>query len=66
MVLDRDAGSWFIVDSSAVGYDGGRNVEDEERSVGQKKLVRKAEPRPATGGAQEGVQRPWWRRMFRG
>jgi hypothetical protein len=25
----------------------------------------RAEPRPATGGAQEGVQRPWWRRMFR-
>jgi predicted ArsR family transcriptional regulator len=23
-----------------------------------------AEPRPATGGAQEGVQRPWWRRVF--
>jgi hypothetical protein len=26
----------------------------------------RAEPRPATGGAQEGVQRPWWRRMFGG
>ena len=25
----------------------------------------RAEPRPATGGAQEGVRRPWWRRMFR-
>jgi hypothetical protein len=24
----------------------------------------RAEPRPATGGAQEGVQRPWWRRWF--
>jgi excisionase family DNA binding protein len=24
----------------------------------------RAEPRPATGGAQEGAQRPWWRRMF--
>jgi chromosome segregation ATPase len=23
-------------------------------------------PRPATGGAQEGAQRPWWRRMFGG
>jgi hypothetical protein len=43
-VLDDYAGSWFIVDSSVVGYDGGRNVRDEERSVGQKKLVRKAEP----------------------
>jgi hypothetical protein len=26
----------------------------------------RAEPRPATEGAQEGVQRPWWRRMFGG
>jgi excisionase family DNA binding protein len=29
----------------------------------------RAEPRPATGGAQEGVQRPWrslWRRVFGG
>jgi hypothetical protein len=25
-----------------------------------------AEPRPTTGEAQEGVQRPWWRRMFGG
>jgi hypothetical protein len=24
----------------------------------------RAEPRPATGGAQESVQRPWWRRVF--
>jgi excisionase family DNA binding protein len=24
-----------------------------------------AEPRPASGEAQEGVKRPWWRRMFR-
>jgi phage shock protein A len=24
----------------------------------------RAEPRSATGGAQEGIQRPWWRRMF--
>jgi hypothetical protein len=22
--------------------------------------------RPATGGIQEGAQRPWWRRVFRG
>ncbi len=27
---------------------------------------RGAEPRPATGGAQEGAQRPWWRRLFGG
>jgi excisionase family DNA binding protein len=26
----------------------------------------RAEPRPATGGAQEGAQRPWWRRVFGG
>jgi hypothetical protein len=24
----------------------------------------RAEPRPATPGAQEGVQRPWWRRLM--
>jgi excisionase family DNA binding protein len=26
----------------------------------------RAEPRPPTGGAQGGVQRPWWRRVFGG
>jgi hypothetical protein len=26
----------------------------------------RAEPHPATGEAQRGVQRPWWRRMFGG
>jgi hypothetical protein len=26
----------------------------------------RAEPRHATGGAQEGVQRPWWRRILPG
>jgi hypothetical protein len=26
----------------------------------------RAEPRPTTGEAQEGVQRPWWRRVFGG
>jgi hypothetical protein len=25
---------------------------------------KRAEPHPATGGAQEGAQRPWWRRML--
>jgi hypothetical protein len=25
----------------------------------------RAEPRPATGDAQEGIRRPWWRRIFR-
>jgi hypothetical protein len=34
----------FIVDSSVVGYDGGKNVRDEERPVGQKKLAWKAPP----------------------
>jgi len=24
------------------------------------------EPRPTTGSSQEGVQRPWWRRVFGG
>jgi hypothetical protein len=26
----------------------------------------RAEPRPATGGAQKGARRPWWRRVFGG
>jgi excisionase family DNA binding protein len=26
----------------------------------------RAEPHPATGGTQEGVRRPWWRRLFGG
>ena len=26
----------------------------------------RAQPRPATGGAQESAQRPWWRRVFGG
>ena len=26
----------------------------------------RAEPRPDAPGAQEGVQRPWWRRVFGG
>ena len=26
----------------------------------------RAESRPATGSSQEGVQRPWWRRVFGG
>ena len=25
----------------------------------------RAEPRPATGGAQKGIRRPWWRRVLR-
>src|SRR5215208_4936263 len=40
-MLDKDAGSWFIVDSSAVGYDGARNVRDEELPVERKEPNRK-------------------------
>jgi uncharacterized protein YjbI with pentapeptide repeats len=43
VVLDKDARSWFIADSSLRGYDGGQNVRYEERSVGRKKWVRKPE-----------------------
>jgi len=32
--------------------------EDEEQQQGR------GQPRSATGGAQEGVRRPWWRRML--
>jgi excisionase family DNA binding protein len=35
----------------------------ENGATGQE---RAREPRPATGGAQEGVGRPWWRRFFSG
>jgi len=45
VVLDKDAGSWFIVDSSVVGYDGARNPNDGERSVGRKTLSRKPAPK---------------------
>jgi uncharacterized protein YjbI with pentapeptide repeats len=44
VVVDRYAGSWFIVVSSVLGYDGARNVKAEERSVGRKRLLRKAQP----------------------
>jgi uncharacterized protein YjbI with pentapeptide repeats len=55
VVLDKDAGSWVIADSSVVGYDGARKVRDEELSVGQKKLVRKAEP-----PSKRGIAWPRW------
>jgi uncharacterized protein YjbI with pentapeptide repeats len=51
VVLDKVAGSWVIVDSSVVGYDGGQDVRDGERTVEQKKLVRKAEPPSKRGMA---------------
>jgi Pentapeptide repeats (8 copies) len=41
VVLDRYAGSWFIAVSSLRGYDGSKNVRDEERSVGRKNLTLK-------------------------
>jgi hypothetical protein len=43
------------VDSSEVGYDGDRNVRDEEQPVRQKKLVRKAEP-----PSKRGIAWPRW------
>jgi Pentapeptide repeats (8 copies) len=43
------------VDSSAVGYDGGQNVIEEERPVGRKKPGRKAEPE-----AKRGLTWPEW------
>jgi uncharacterized protein YjbI with pentapeptide repeats len=55
VVLDKDARSWFIADSSLRGYDGARNVRDEENSLRQKKLVRKAEP-----PSKRGVAWPRW------
>ena len=39
----------------------GREQEAREAAEGQQG---RAEPRSATGGTQEGVQRPWWRRML--
>jgi hypothetical protein len=38
-------------------------TEPPEMSEGQQD---RGEPHSATGEAQEGVQRPWWRRMFGG
>jgi hypothetical protein len=35
-------------------------AETAEEALGE------TEPRSATGGAQEGARRPWWRRVFRG
>src|SRR5215210_1135511 len=45
----------YIADSSGVGYDSVKNVRDEERSVEQKKLVRKAKP-----PAKRGMAWPRW------
>jgi len=40
----------------------GRQQESREASEGQQG---RGQPQSATGGAQEGARRPWWRRMFR-
>jgi predicted ArsR family transcriptional regulator len=44
-----------------------RDVPSDERESPEmvEKEPERAEPRSATGGTQEGVRRPWWRRMFR-
>lgn len=39
--------------------------EPRESPETGEEMPERAEPRPATEGAQEGVQRPWWRRIFR-
>jgi hypothetical protein len=39
-------------------------AETPEASETVEEGPERAEPRPATGGAQEGTQRPWWRRVF--
>ena len=39
-------------------------TETPEASETVEEEPERTEPRPATGDAQEGVQRPWWRRMF--
>ena len=38
----------------------------ESPEMAEEQQGRGQQPRPATGGTQEGVQRPWWRRMFGG
>jgi hypothetical protein len=40
--------------------------EDPEAAKTVEEEPERAEPRPATGGAQEGAQRPWYRRWFGG
>jgi hypothetical protein len=41
-------------------------AETPEASETLEEEPERAEPHPATGGAQEGVQRPWWRRIIGG
>ena len=40
--------------------------EERESSETVDEEPERAEPRPDAPGAQEGVQRPWWRRVFGG
>jgi hypothetical protein len=40
--------------------------ERESPETVEEEPGRAEQPRPATGEAQEGVQRPWWRRIFGG
>ena len=39
-----------------------RDLRESSRTVAEEQEM--AEPNSATGGAQEGVQRPWWRRLI--
>jgi len=41
-----------------------REARESPQTV--EEATERAEPRPATEGAQEGMQRPWWRRVFGG
>jgi hypothetical protein len=41
-----------------------QEASEASETVGEE--PQRAESHPATGGAQEGVQRPWWRRVFGG
>jgi hypothetical protein len=40
-----------------------RELRESPETV-EEEPERREEPRPTTGGAQEGVQRLWWRRWF--
>ena len=41
-------------------------AEPRESSQTVEETIQKTEPRRTTAEAQEGVQRPWWRRLFGG
>jgi hypothetical protein len=40
--------------------------EERESPVRAEEASEESEPQPAPGEAQEGAQRPWWRRVFGG